>query len=127
MSAPIRVALVDDQALFRTGIRMLVDSQPDLAFAGEAGNGREGVELAAEARPDVVLLDIRMPVMDGYETTRKIRGLNRSDAGTTPIIGLSANAFAEDIKKAEAVGMNAYLAKPVNPPDLYAALRKHVQ
>ena len=96
----------------------------------DAENGQEGLKIFANAPLnyfDVVVMDIRMPVMDGYETTRKIRGLNRSDAGTTPIIGLSANAFAEDIEKAKEVGMNAYLAKPVNPPDLYAALRKHVQ
>ncbi|HMH57985.1 MAG TPA: response regulator transcription factor, partial [Galbitalea sp.] len=65
MSAQIKVGLVDDQALFRTGIRMLVSSQPDLKFVGEAANGVEGIALAAGARPDVILMDIRMPVMDG--------------------------------------------------------------
>ena len=72
MTATIRVALVDDQALFRTGIRMLVDSQPDLAFVGEAGNGREGIDLVEATHPDVVLMDIRMPVMDGIEATERI-------------------------------------------------------
>ena len=65
MSGPIRVGLVDDQALFRTGIRMLVSSQPDLEFVGQAGDGVEGIAMAHEARPDVILMDIRMPVMDG--------------------------------------------------------------
>ena len=68
----IRVALVDDQALFRAGIRMLVDSQPDLEVVAEASDGREAIRVIAETRPDVVLMDIRMPVLDGIGATAEI-------------------------------------------------------
>ena len=67
----IRVALVDDQALFRAGVRMLVESQPDLEFVGRGGRRRRGVDLAARARPDVMLMDVRMPLLDGIAATER--------------------------------------------------------
>ena len=70
----IRVVLVDDQSLFRAGIRMLLASQPDIDVVGEAGDGREAIELVRVTRPDVVLMDIRMPVMDGLTATAEILG-----------------------------------------------------
>ena len=72
MTAPIRVVLVDDQALFRAGIRMVVDSQPDLQVVGEAGDGAEALQVVRAQRPDVVLMDIRMPVMDGLAATAEL-------------------------------------------------------
>ncbi len=86
VSGPIRVALVDDQALFRTGIRMLVSSQPDLTFVGEAANGVEGIVMAATSRPDVILMDIRMPVMDGIQATEAILREADSRGATRPRI-----------------------------------------
>jgi len=74
----IRVLLVDDQALFRAGIRMLVSSQADMEVVGEAGDGQEALAVVAEVRPDVVLMDIRMPVMDGLTATAEI--LREADA-----------------------------------------------
>ncbi|BDZ39384.1 hypothetical protein GCM10025863_19980 [Microbacterium suwonense] len=68
----IRVVLVDDQALFRAGIRMLVSSQPDMDVVGEAGDGREAIEVVTRTQPDVVLMDIRMPVMDGLTATAEL-------------------------------------------------------
>ena len=68
----ISVALVDDQPLVRMGLRVLVESEDDLVLAGEAENGREGVELARRTRPDVILMDIRMPVLDGIAALRMI-------------------------------------------------------
>ena len=72
MADSIRVVLVDDQALFRAGIRMLADSQPDIDVVGEAGDGREALDVVARTKPDVVLMDIRMPVMDGLTATAEI-------------------------------------------------------
>src|SRR5262249_58047618 len=69
----IRVVLADDQALVRTGLRMILDNAPDLEVVGEAGDGAEAVAVVAETGPDVVLMDVRMPEVDGVEATRPIR------------------------------------------------------
>ncbi|MCU1417301.1 MAG: DNA-binding response regulator [Schumannella sp.] len=124
MSAPITVALVDDQALFRTGIRMLVDSQPDLTFVGEAGNGRDGVELAAATRPDVVLMDIRMPVMDGIEATERIVADATARNSTTPrVIVLTTFDLDEAATRAIRRGASGFLLKDSDPEFLLAAIR----
>jgi DNA-binding NarL/FixJ family response regulator len=124
VSAAIRVALVDDQALFRTGIRMLVDSQPDLTFVGEAGNGREGIELAASAQPDVVLMDIRMPVMDGIEATERIVADSIARNSTTPrIIVLTTFDLDEAATRAIRGGASGFLLKDTDPEFLLAAIR----
>ena len=67
---------------------------------------------------DVIYMDIQMAVMDGYTATREIRGENKADASVIPIIAMTANAFSEDIEKARAAGMNAHVAKPINPDEL---------
>jgi DNA-binding NarL/FixJ family response regulator len=124
VSARIRVGLVDDQALFRTGIRMLVSSQPDLEFVGQAGNGVEGIAMAAEALPDVILMDIRMPVMDGIESTRGI--LAAADArGATPprIIVLTTFDLDEAAMRAIRGGASGFLLKDTDPEFLLAAIR----
>lgn len=90
-------------------------------------NGREAVEAvskAADGEFDAVLMDIQMPVMNGYEATRQIRGINREYAKQLPIYALSANAFDEDIRKAIASGMNGHIAKPVQLDILYGVLRQ---
>lgn len=93
----------------------------------EAENGQEAVEAFASSEPnryDAVLMDAMMPVMDGYEATRAIRALPRTDAQTTPIIALTANAYADDVKKALDAGMNAHVGKPFKVGDLANALVK---
>lgn len=124
MTSRIRVGLVDDQALFRAGIRMLVSSQPDLEFVGEAGNGVEGVELAAETRPDVILMDIRMPVMDGIESTRTILEAASQRGGRVPrIIVLTTFDLDEAAARAIRVGASGFVLKDADPEFLLAAIR----
>ena len=120
----IRVALVDDQALFRAGIRMLVGSQPDLKFVGEAGDGVEGVALAAAAKPDIVLMDIRMPVMDGIESTRLIVEAAQARGGPQPrIIVLTTFDLDEAAARAIRGGASGFLLKDADPEFLLAAIR----
>lgn len=120
----IRVALVDDQALFRTGIRMLVSSQDDLEFVGEAGDGLEGVALAARTQPDVVLMDIRMPIMDGIESTERIISASASAGRDTPrVIVLTTFDLDEAATRAIRAGASGFLLKDSDPEFLLAAIR----
>lgn len=114
----IRVALVDDQALFRAGIRMLVSSQPDLEFVGEAGDGAAGVAMAAEARPDVILMDIRMPVMDGIEATKLIVA-----AGRSRVLVLTTFDLDEAAARAIRGGASGFILKDADPELLLASIR----
>ena len=94
-----------------------------------AENGKLGVDYF-EASPlgayAAILMDIRMPVMNGLEATAKIRALPRTDAQTIPIIAMTANAFNEDVKKCLAAGMNAHVAKPIDVQYLYDVLKKQI-
>src|SRR5690606_8265658 len=120
----IRVGLVDDQALFRTGIRMLVSSQPDLEFVGEAGNGVEGIAMAAKERPDVILMDIRMPVMDGIESTRAILSAAEARGGQPPkVIVLTTFDLDEAATRAIRGGASGFVLKDAEPEFLLAAIR----
>ncbi len=120
----IRVGLVDDQSLFRAGIRMLVSSQPDLEFVGEASNGVEGIEMAAAEKPDVILMDIRMPVMGGIESTREIISMAKQ-AGSTPprIIVLTTFDLDEAATRAIRGGASGFVLKDAEPEFLLAAIR----
>ena len=90
-----------------------------------AVNGEEGVKAFEKSKPydfDIIFMDIRMPVMDGYEATEIIRSLDRKDAKEVIIISISANAFADDIEKSIALGMNAHISKPINIGNLIDSL-----
>ncbi|WP_029261818.1 MULTISPECIES: response regulator [unclassified Microbacterium] len=115
----IRVVLVDDQALFRAGIRMLVASQPDLEVVGEAGNGQEALEVVRATRPDVVLMDIRMPVMDGLTATAEI--LTRPEPPR--IVMLTTFDLDEAAARAIRQGASGFLLKDADPEFLLAAIR----
>lgn len=115
----IRVALVDDQALFRAGIRMLVDSQPDLEVVAEASDGREAVDAVRQTRPDVVLMDIRMPVMDGLAATAELL----TDPEPPRIVMLTTFDLDEAAARAIRQGASGFLLKDADPEFLLAAIR----
>jgi len=124
MNTPIRVALVDDQALFRAGLRLLISSQPDLECVGEAANGAEGIQLVQSARPDVILMDIRMPVMDGIEATTRIVDAARDDGRAGPrIIVLTTFDLDEAAARAIRGGASGFVLKDADPEFLLAAIR----
>lgn len=121
-----RALLVEDHPLNAEIAQKLLENQGMIVEHAE--NGELGVErfVASElSYYDVVLMDIRMPVMDGLEAEKAIRALDRADAKIIPIIAMTANAFDEDVKKSLASGMNAHLAKPINPEELYATIAKY--
>ena len=120
-----RVLLCEDNALNRQIAAMLLGSRQMQVETAE--NGLEGVELfrrSAVGYYDAVLMDIRMPLMDGLQCTRAIRALDRPDAGTVPIIAMTANAYDEDIRNSREAGMNAHLAKPIEPAVLFETLAR---
>lgn len=116
----IRVFLVDDQQMVRAGFRMLIGSQPDLEVCGEAGDGDEAVQRLAVTAADVVLMDVRMPVLDGVEATRRITA-----AGELPrVIVLTTFDLDEYAFAALRAGASAFLLKDAAPEDLLAAIRR---
>jgi DNA-binding NarL/FixJ family response regulator len=118
---PIRVVVVDDQALVRAGFRVLVDSADDLQVVGEADNGATAVQVVSTTRPDVVLMDVRMPSMDGIEATRQI---TRSAAtAATKVIILTTFDLDEYVYEALRAGASGFLLKDTPTDDLLAAIR----
>ena len=123
MSDPIRVVLVDDQALFRAGIRMVINSQPDLTVVGEAGDGEEGVRVVRATRPDVVLMDIRMPVMDGLAATAQLLADPVLADAPPRIVMLTTFDLDEAAARAIRQGASGFLLKDADPEFLLAAIR----
>jgi DNA-binding NarL/FixJ family response regulator len=118
MSA-IRVVLVDDQVLFRAGIRMLVDSQADVEVVGEASDGREAIDVVRAAKPDVVLMDIRMPVLDGLSATSELL----RDPDPPRIVMLTTFDLDEAAARAIRQGASGFLLKDADPEFLLASIR----
>ncbi|MDQ0378307.1 response regulator [Amycolatopsis thermophila] len=114
----IRVVVVDDQELMRVGFRMVLGAQEDIDLAGEAGNGADAVALAAELRPDVVLMDVRMPVMDGVEATKQI-----VEAATSRVLVMTTFDLDEYVYAALQNGASGFLLKDTPPDHLVSALR----
>ncbi len=112
----IRVALADDQAMVRAGFRMIVESQTDMVFAGEAADGQQAIELVRRERPDVILMDVRMPRVDGIEATRQV-------SRQTRVVILTTYELDEYVFDALAAGASAFLLKAAPPEDLIRAIR----
>jgi DNA-binding NarL/FixJ family response regulator len=117
----IRILLADDQALVRAGFRVLIDTEPDLEVVGEAGDGREAYELAVAQRPDVVLMDIRMPDVDGIAATGRIAADPRT--AEVRVLVLTTFDLDEYVFQALRAGASGFLLKDTQPAELLAAIR----
>lgn len=124
MTGPIGVVLVDDQAMFRRGVSMIVRSQQDLRVVGEAGDGLEAIAVVERERPDVVLMDVRMPVLDGVRATERILGAAAARGGPGPrIIVLTTFDLDADAAAAIRAGASGFVLKDADPEFLIAAIR----
>ncbi|MEU0396908.1 response regulator transcription factor [Streptomyces sp. NPDC006208] len=121
----IRVLLADDQMLVRAGFRALLDAQHDIEVAGEACDGEEAVRLTGELRPDVVLMDIRMPVLDGLAATRRITGDERLHE--VKVVMLTTFEIDEYVFEAIRSGASGFLVKDTEPEELLRAVRAVVE
>ena len=120
MTAPIRVLLVDDQALVRTGFAMILKDEPDIEVVGEAPDGKAAIAAVARFHPDVVVMDIRMPVMDGVEATRR---LARDAERPVRILILTTFDADEYVLEALRAGASGFLLKDAPPADFAQAIR----
>ena len=117
---PIRVLLADDHSVLRKGLRLLLDFEEGIEVIGEAGDGREAVKLAKKFRPDVVVMDISMPVLSGIEATREIR----EQLPDTQVLIVSAAPDEDQIKRALNSGARAFVAKQTSLTNVPAAVRE---
>lgn len=115
----LKLVIADDEALFRSGLRLIIEAQPDLLVAAEAGDGREAVEVAQACRPDVLLMDIQMPVLDGIAATRELqrRGLQ------TKVLVLTTFGLDQYVYDALRAGASGFLLKTARPARLIEAVR----
>ena len=120
MTAQIRVVVVDDDPLVRSALTLMLGGQADIAVVGEAGDGRAGIALVRELRPDVVLMDIRMPVLDGLAATRTLH----ADPCPPRVIVLTTFDADDYVVGALAAGADGFLLKDTAPQEIVAALRK---
>jgi DNA-binding NarL/FixJ family response regulator len=116
----VRVLIVDDQALVRAGFRMILEAEEDIDVVGEAGDGAEAVEAARRLTPDVVLMDVRMPELDGIEATRRLLG---NGAAGTKVVMLTTFDMDEYVYDALCAGASGFLLKDVPPEQLVEGIR----
>jgi len=119
----IRTLIVDDQSMIRVGIRAILESQDDITVVGEAENGRLGVEHCRRLRPDVVLMDVRMPVLDGLAATRAVLGPERAEGHTPRVLMLTTFDLDEYVIDAFRAGASGFLLKTAPRDQLVAAVR----
>src|SRR3972149_4598924 len=117
--APVRILLVDDQLLFRKGLRALLEDQEDIEVVGEASDGAQALDRARAMKPDVVLMDVHMPVCNGIEATRMIKG----ELPDTKVIALTVSDEDEDLFEAIKSGASGYLLKDLRPEELFDLIR----
>ena len=118
----VRVLIVDDQALVRTGFRMILEAEEDIDVVGEAGDGVEAIAEARRLQPDVVLMDVRMPELDGIEATRRLLGNGGTD-GDTKVVMLTTFDMDEYVYDALRAGASGFLLKDVPPEELVDGIR----
>jgi two-component system response regulator NreC len=115
----IRILLADDHAVVRQGFKMILSAQPDMEIVGEAGNGREAVELSEQLHPDVVVMDVAMPELNGIEATRRLSAA----APHARVVALSMHKDSVYVREILRAGARGYLLKDSPAPDLLAAVR----
>ncbi len=115
----IRILLADDHAVVRQGFKMILGAQPDMEIVGEAGNGREAVELAEQLKPDIVVMDVAMPELNGIEATRRLVAANPH----TRVLALSMHKDSVYVREILRAGARGYLLKDSGADDLVAAIR----
>lgn len=121
IGVPVRVLIVDDQALVRAGFRMILEAQADITVVGEAADGEAAIRLARRFRPDVILMDVRMPGLDGLEATRRL--LSAGEGAAPRIVILTTFDLDEYVYAALQAGASGFLLKDVSPEQLVAAVR----
>lgn len=118
MAAPVSVLIADDQLLFAEALEAILSSDARIAVVGRAGDGRMAVELARAHRPDVVLMDIAMPLLDGIDATREIK----AQLPATHVIVLTGSAASQDVSRARSAGATGYVTKDQIADDLVRAI-----
>jgi DNA-binding NarL/FixJ family response regulator len=118
-----RIFLVDDQTLVRAGFRMLIEAQPDMEVVGEAGDGRAALEALAVTRADVVLMDVRMPELDGVQATERLVAAGRPDRPAPKVVVLTTFDLDEHVFAAIRAGASGFLLKDARPEELLGAVR----
>ena len=121
-----KIIIIDDDELITMSLKMILQADDEFEVVAEGHDGSEALPLYEEMKPDIILMDIRMPVMDGLTAARAIRNSGREDSKTIPIIAVSANAFEDDKKASKDAGMNSHLSKPVDPKLLISEIKKYV-